>query len=134
VTFSPPSAILPALTNNSSSTVLEREFPTKRRHLDEGWTDYTATDGQSVDLPPSLIYMLNDNKFVSQSRSKFLQRSSKRVLSGPMDVGKSYLALFLAVKAFAENWPVFYIADACVLNIPSLSLGQQRYSYSSQNW
>ncbi|RUP51478.1 hypothetical protein BC936DRAFT_147980 [Jimgerdemannia flammicorona] len=39
-------------------------------------------------------------------------RSIKRVLSGPMGVGKSYLALFLAAKAYAENWPVLYISDA----------------------
>ncbi|RUS14764.1 hypothetical protein BC938DRAFT_477229, partial [Jimgerdemannia flammicorona] len=32
------------------------------------------------------------------------ENSLKRVLSGPMGVGKSYLALFLAAKAYAERW------------------------------
>ena len=31
------------------------------------------------------------------------QCSIKRVLSGPMGVGKSYLALFLPAKAYSEN-------------------------------
>ncbi|KAF9979888.1 hypothetical protein BGZ79_006443, partial [Entomortierella chlamydospora] len=31
-------------------------------------------------------------------------RAIKRLLSGPMGVGKSYLALFLASKAYAEGW------------------------------
>ena len=159
MTFSPPSAILPPFTNNFSSTALEREFLTKRRRLEEGWADYTATDDQSVDMPPSLIHMLNDNKFVSEPRSNFLntlqnaqpgqlitmpglgacpkgfgegypqnsilvteqmiemwqvlsgnqQRSIKRVLSGPIGVGKSYLALFLVAKAFLRIGPCFIL-------------------------
>ncbi|UZO20554.1 uncharacterized protein OCT59_012977 [Rhizophagus irregularis] len=39
-------------------------------------------------------------------------RSIKRVLSGPVGVGKSYLALFLAAKAFAEGWLLLYVSDA----------------------
>ncbi|CAB4441112.1 unnamed protein product [Rhizophagus irregularis] len=31
-------------------------------------------------------------------------RLIKRVSSGPMGVGKSYLALFLAAKTYAEGW------------------------------
>src|SRR5437016_5614120 len=38
--------------------------------------------------------------------------SIKRVLSGPMGVGKSYLALFLAAKAYAEGWLLLYVSDA----------------------
>ncbi|CAG8474931.1 9704_t:CDS:1 [Paraglomus occultum] len=45
--------------------------------------------------------------------------SIKCVLSGPMGVGKSYLALFLAAKAYSENWPVLYIADAGKLDQPT---------------
>ncbi|KAF9343812.1 hypothetical protein BGX26_005177 [Mortierella sp. AD094] len=41
--------------------------------------------------------------------------SIKRVLSGPIGVGKSYLAFFLAAKAYAEGWLVLYISDASVL-------------------
>jgi hypothetical protein len=44
------------------------------------------------------------------------EHSFKRVLSGPMGVGKSYLALFLVAKAYAEGWPVLYIADAAELD------------------
>ncbi|KAG0337159.1 hypothetical protein BG004_007755, partial [Podila humilis] len=39
----------------------------------------------------------------------------RRVLSGPMGVGKSYLALFLAAKAYAEGWLILYVSDANVL-------------------
>ncbi|KAG0303306.1 hypothetical protein BGZ98_006803 [Dissophora globulifera] len=42
--------------------------------------------------------------------------SVKKVLSGPMGVGKSYIAWFLAAKAYVHGWPVLYIADARVLN------------------
>ena len=30
--------------------------------------------------------------------------STKRVLSGPVGIGKLYFALFLAAKAYAEGW------------------------------
>ncbi|KAG0331129.1 hypothetical protein BG000_011180 [Podila horticola] len=36
----------------------------------------------------------------------------RRVLSGPMGVGKSYLSYFLAARAYAEGWLVLYISDA----------------------
>ena len=42
-------------------------------------------------------------------------RTYRRVLSGPMGVGKSYLSYFLAAKAYAEGWLVLYISDAGVL-------------------
>ncbi|KAF9278412.1 hypothetical protein BGZ88_000583 [Linnemannia elongata] len=40
----------------------------------------------------------------------------RRVLSGPMGVGKSYLSYFLAAKAYAEGWLVLYMSDAGVLD------------------
>ena len=43
--------------------------------------------------------------------------SIKRVLSGPMGVGKSYISYFLASKAYAERWLMLYIADAVDLNV-----------------
>ncbi|CAG8610168.1 4565_t:CDS:2 [Paraglomus brasilianum] len=43
------------------------------------------------------------------------QHSVKRILSGPMGIGKSYLAWFLAAMAYASGWPLLYIADAAVL-------------------
>ncbi|KAF9183686.1 hypothetical protein BGZ51_003864 [Haplosporangium sp. Z 767] len=39
-------------------------------------------------------------------------RTYRRILSGPMGVGKSYLSYFLAARAYAEGWPVLYILDA----------------------
>ncbi|GJJ74326.1 hypothetical protein EMPS_06684 [Entomortierella parvispora] len=39
-------------------------------------------------------------------------RPIRRILSGPMGVGKSYLALFLAAKAYAEGWLLLYVSDA----------------------
>jgi len=53
---------------------------------------------------------------VWQELSADSDRSIKRVLSGPMGVGKSYLALFLAAKAYAEGWLLLYISDANELN------------------
>ncbi|KAF9418405.1 hypothetical protein BGZ76_004388, partial [Entomortierella beljakovae] len=43
-------------------------------------------------------------------------KSIVKCLSGPMGVGKSYTAWFLAAKAYAHGWPVLYISDAKVLN------------------
>ncbi|KAF9370219.1 hypothetical protein CPB97_002923, partial [Podila verticillata] len=41
----------------------------------------------------------------------------RRVLSGPMGVGKSYLSYFLAAKAYVARWLVLYISDAGLLDI-----------------
>ncbi|KAF9537358.1 hypothetical protein EC957_008398 [Mortierella hygrophila] len=40
------------------------------------------------------------------------ERTYRRVLSGPMGVGKSYLSYFLAARAYAERWLVLYMSDA----------------------
>ncbi|KAF9420713.1 hypothetical protein BGZ76_004056 [Entomortierella beljakovae] len=40
----------------------------------------------------------------------------RRVLSGPMGVGKSFLSYFLAARAYAEGWMTHYIADEGVLD------------------
>ncbi|KAF9343463.1 hypothetical protein BGX26_005689, partial [Mortierella sp. AD094] len=131
------------------------------------WIEYKASDGETVDLPPSLIKILESTDFAPEPRTAFkhlkrdLQagepiniphlgqtpkdfglygrgrtlfvtkqmlelwnelrdgivvcrrdRNYRRVLSGPMGVGKSYLAYFLAARAYAERWPILYIADA----------------------
>ncbi|KAF9999312.1 hypothetical protein BGZ65_005315 [Modicella reniformis] len=39
-------------------------------------------------------------------------RIFRRVLAGPMGVGKSYLSYFLVARAYAEGWPLLYLADA----------------------
>ncbi|KAF9389902.1 hypothetical protein CPB97_010415 [Podila verticillata] len=46
-------------------------------------------------------------------------RTYRRVLSGPMGVGKSYLSYFLAARAYAEGWLVLYISDAGILDTKS---------------
>ncbi|KAG0092104.1 hypothetical protein BGZ93_003296 [Podila epicladia] len=46
-------------------------------------------------------------------------RTYRRVLSGPMGVGKSYLSYFLAAKAYAEGWLVLYVSDAGDLDTKS---------------
>ncbi|KAF9322475.1 hypothetical protein BG006_002359 [Podila minutissima] len=43
------------------------------------------------------------------------ERTYRRVLSGPMGVGKSYLSYFLAARAYAEGWLVLYVSDAGLL-------------------
>jgi hypothetical protein len=45
--------------------------------------------------------------------------SVKRVIAGPMGVGKSYLALFLAAKAYSKGWPLLYVADGGRLDTES---------------
>ncbi|RUP47923.1 hypothetical protein BC936DRAFT_145170 [Jimgerdemannia flammicorona] len=47
------------------------------------------------------------------------KHSIKRILSGPRGIGKSYLALFLAVMAYANAWPLLYISDAAALDQPT---------------
>ncbi|KAK3821776.1 MAG: hypothetical protein J3Q66DRAFT_334266 [Benniella sp.] len=49
-------------------------------------------------------------------------RPIRRVLSGPMGVGKSYLALFLAAKAYAEGWLLLYVSDANVLALEDTAM------------
>ncbi|KAF9320406.1 hypothetical protein BG003_006199 [Podila horticola] len=44
------------------------------------------------------------------------ERTYRRVLSGPMGVGKSYLSYFLAARAYAEGWLVLYISGAGLLD------------------
>src|SRR4051812_24749652 len=40
----------------------------------------------------------------------------KKVLSGPVGVGKSYLACFLVATAYANSWLTLYVANATKLN------------------
>src|SRR4051794_1884294 len=57
--------------------------------------------------------------------SKEQKSAMKRVLSGPMGVGKSFITYFLASKAYAENWLILYIADAADLDVEtSLKAGE----------
>src|SRR5437868_348625 len=53
------------------NNIAEQQSPAKRRRIDERWQSYTDPYGQSVDLPPLLIKMLNDNKFAPAPHSDF---------------------------------------------------------------
>ncbi|CAI2164688.1 12967_t:CDS:1 [Funneliformis geosporum] len=44
------------------------------------------------------------------------KHSIKKVLSGPVGVGKSYIAWFLAANAYANSWLTLYVADASELD------------------
>ncbi|KAF9157781.1 hypothetical protein DFQ26_008327 [Actinomortierella ambigua] len=44
------------------------------------------------------------------------ERTYRRILAGPMGVGKSYLSYFLVARAYAEGWLVLYMSDARVLD------------------
>ncbi|RIA99121.1 hypothetical protein C1645_731133 [Glomus cerebriforme] len=137
------------------------EHPVKKRRIEQGWKSYTASDGHSVELPPQIIDMLENDKFVPEPRENFetafqdlnvgqsitlpnlgqepkhfakgyqgrtllvtkqmidiwdelsadSDHSIKRVLSGPMGVGKSYISYFLASKAYAESIKYFCLVD-----------------------
>ncbi|CAI2189216.1 11414_t:CDS:2 [Funneliformis geosporum] len=76
------------------------------KHFAEGYQGRTLLiTGQMIDIWDKL--------------SADSDHSIKRVLSGPMGVGKSYISYFLASKAYAEEWPILYIADASDLNVES---------------
>ncbi|CAG8494829.1 20670_t:CDS:2 [Gigaspora rosea] len=55
--------------------------------------------------------------------------SIKRVLSGPIGMGKSYIAYFLVSKAYAEEWPILYIADASNLIVDTSKAEEAICSY-----
>ncbi|KAF9294962.1 hypothetical protein BGZ74_011026 [Mortierella antarctica] len=149
---------------------LELSFYKKARIRNtDDWKEYTASDGETVNLSPLLINILRSDEFAPAPRSEFghlknannlragvaismpsmgqipksfadgdenheffiteqmLQlwedmrgdkRSTyRRVLSGPMGVGKSYLSYFLAAKAYVEGWLVLYVSDAGLLDM-----------------
>ncbi|KAG0326702.1 hypothetical protein BG004_002913 [Podila humilis] len=104
----------------------ELEAPQKLPKINE-WVGYTAKDGP-VDLPPVLVdLLLNSGQPTPAPRDEFKRkqmmsmwhllssdndRPIRRIVMGPKGVGKSYLALFLAAKAYAEGWLLFYVSDA----------------------
>ncbi|KAG0249997.1 hypothetical protein DFQ27_009680 [Actinomortierella ambigua] len=45
------------------------------------------------------------------------ERTYRRILAGPMGVGKSYLSYFLVARAYAEGWLVLYMSNARVLDM-----------------
>ncbi|RUS34197.1 hypothetical protein BC938DRAFT_481975 [Jimgerdemannia flammicorona] len=82
------------------------------KHFGQGYQEGTfIVTQQMVDIWQLLS--------ADQQQSSIQPHSIKRVLSGPMGVGKSYLALFLAAKAYSEYWPMLYIADATKIDQPT---------------
>ncbi|RIB07944.1 hypothetical protein C2G38_2212947 [Gigaspora rosea] len=55
--------------------------------------------------------------------------SIKSVLSGPIGMGKSYIAYFLVSKAYAKEWPILYIADASNLIVDTSKAEEAICSY-----
>ncbi|KAG0240934.1 hypothetical protein BGW41_006502 [Actinomortierella wolfii] len=138
----------------------------KKVRIEEAWQPFTASDGSTVELPPSWIDILTSPEFVPEPRAAFVhlkgdlqpgdaitvpsmgqlpkqfgghgqdltlfvteqmlelwedmrgdkERTHRRVLSGPMGVGKSYLSYFLAARAYAEGWIILYVSDAGLVN------------------
>ncbi|KAF9982961.1 hypothetical protein BGZ65_002328 [Modicella reniformis] len=84
--------------------------------------------GDTINIPslgqdPKDLKDCSNNFFVTEQMLELWEdlrgendRICRRVLSGPMGVGKTYLSYFLAARAYAEGWPLLYIADAGVLN------------------
>ncbi|KAG0357638.1 hypothetical protein BGZ54_000262 [Gamsiella multidivaricata] len=93
----------------------ELDLPSNKKiRITERWKQYTASDGKAVDLPSSWIEILMLELWEDMRGDK--DRTYRRVLSGPMGVGKSYLSYFLAARAYAEGWLVLYIPDAGLLH------------------
>ncbi|KAI7829763.1 hypothetical protein BC939DRAFT_523399 [Gamsiella multidivaricata] len=96
-------------------TAEELDLPSNKKiRITERWKQYTASDGKAVDLPSSWIEILMLELWEDMRGDK--DRTYRRVLSGPMGVGKSYLSYFLAARAYAEGWLVLYIPDAGLLH------------------
>ncbi|RPB19255.1 hypothetical protein L211DRAFT_641060 [Terfezia boudieri ATCC MYA-4762] len=121
--------------------VLEEGPLTKRRRLDEVWKDYTATCGQSVELPQFLIDMLIGNTFVPEPRSKFLnvlQNAQPGHLITMSDLGdcpkgfrEGYLQNpFVVTQQMVEMW------RCCqqITNVLSSGCFQVRWAWASRIW
>ncbi|KAF0403451.1 hypothetical protein F8M41_009230 [Gigaspora margarita] len=114
------------------------EHLTKKRRIEQGWKSYKASDdafqnlyvGKSITLPhlgqvpkhfggyqERTLLVTKQMIDIWDKISADSDYSIKRVVSGPMGVGKSYISYFLASKAYAEEWPILYIADASDLNV-----------------
>ncbi|KAF0534967.1 hypothetical protein F8M41_009759 [Gigaspora margarita] len=83
----------------------DRYVPDPRTTFRDAFQDLYV--GKSITLPH-----LGQGEILADS-----DYSIKLVLSGPMGVGKSYISYFLVSKAYAEEWPILYIADASDLDV-----------------
>ncbi|KAF9106157.1 hypothetical protein BGX27_009283 [Mortierella sp. AM989] len=115
----------------SSDNILKRRMEgdpqyaskSKKIRIEENWGDYKASDGNSTPkdfgrygvegllVTEQMLGIWNEVEFgVPDDNAPY-----RRVLSGPMGVGKTYLAYFLAARGYAEGWLTLYIADTDIL-------------------
>ncbi|CAG8547644.1 234_t:CDS:2 [Acaulospora colombiana] len=116
-----PPTLFTILTSENFKPAPRSEFKRKVGHVQLGQAISLPSFGQ---IPKN--YGMNyqgDSLLVTEQMIKIWHEISiessfsiKRILSGPIGIGKSYLALFLAAKAYAEGWPLLYISNASVLN------------------
>ncbi|CAG8519393.1 1075_t:CDS:2 [Funneliformis mosseae] len=134
--------ILSTITEEVEKVEFLRIYVSKSR--EESRKLYIASDRHSIELPSQIINILNSGEFEPkhfalgyQGRklcitnqmidmwsllSKDDGNSIKRVLLGPMGVKKSYLALFLAAKAYSKGWLILYISDVAELIKPTMEM------------
>jgi hypothetical protein len=86
----------------AGSQVMPIHLGQKPKHFGEGYHGTFFVTEQMMD-----VWMKIDNDDG--------KKSIKKILSGPIGVGKSYLSWFLAAMAYANSWLTLYIADASVL-------------------
>ncbi|CAG8653907.1 10961_t:CDS:2, partial [Funneliformis mosseae] len=87
------------------SRIMAKNLGQQPKHFTEGYQgEQFLITKQMMDVWQELDV---DNKY---------KHSIKKILSGPVGVGKSYLAWFLAAKAYANSWILLYVADASELN------------------
>ncbi|KAF9958522.1 hypothetical protein BGZ65_001377 [Modicella reniformis] len=77
-----------------------------------GQTPKEYSSGQPFFVTEQMIEIWNE---IQNGDEEDKHRVYRRVLSGPMGVGKTYLTYFLAASAYAEKMLTLYIADAGVL-------------------
>ncbi|CAG8622299.1 4180_t:CDS:2 [Ambispora gerdemannii] len=119
-----PSQIIDMLESNKSVPDLRINFKTAFRNLHVGQSITLPHLGQepkhfAEGYQGRTLLVTGQMIDIWDKISADSDHSIKRVLSGPMGVGKSYISYFLASKAYAEEWPVLYIADASDLNVES---------------
>ncbi|KAF9415653.1 hypothetical protein BGZ76_004765, partial [Entomortierella beljakovae] len=116
-----PSAWVKILEGNGSQPAPRNEFADLKGDLHAGQRIVIPSMGET---PKDFKKYSNDSGLLITEQMlrlwdelKSPQRIAyRRVLSGPMGVGKSFLSYFLAARAYAEGWLTLYIEDAGALD------------------
>ncbi|KAK5827635.1 hypothetical protein F5H01DRAFT_375443 [Linnemannia elongata] len=148
IVLRPPPARSPSVYDYISQkrpTSDELDLPANKKiRLTERWRRYMASDGITVDLPPSWIKILASTEFVPEPRAAFehlkgdLRAGDKITIPSMGQVPKNFglhgqgRGLFVTeqmlelwedmrgdqefTKGYAEGWIVLYMADAGLLN------------------